>query len=69
MRKNEFSIHEIPIAVVFSDKRKTVGVEVKNTGKVVVRAPISVSIVELKMIVSRRENWIRRKLEVVKTQQ
>ena len=69
MKKNEFSIHDIPITMVFSDKRKTVGVEVKNTGKVVVRAPTSVSIDRVKTIVSKKENWILRKLEVVKAQQ
>lgn len=53
-----YQVAGIPVEIVRSD-RKTVGIQVKPDGRVVVRAPRGLSDGELEWIIRQREDWIR----------
>lgn len=52
---------------IIRSRRKTVGIEIRPGGALVVRAPIGVSETEIRRIVRDRETWIRNHMQKVKT--
>lgn len=62
IRKTKDSAVTIPYRIIRSDKRKTVGLQVKK-GKVVVRAPHFVKESRIANLVKEKDEWLRAHLE------
>lgn len=50
-------------------KRKTIGLQVKADGQVIVRAPLKMAEAEVQEFVIKHEDWIRKQLERIRKQQ
>ena len=50
-------------------KRKTIGLQVKADGQVIVRAPLKMAESEVQEFVIKHEDWIRKQLERIRKQQ
>lgn len=56
---------QIKISVIISN-RKSIGIQIKPDGQVIVRAPRGATMAEIKKVVHEHEDWIRKHLEKVK---
>ena len=46
-------------------KRKTLSLEVKRDGKVIVRAPLRISMKEIRAFIDKHEGWIEKQLQKI----
>lgn len=54
---------------IIRSNRKSLGLEIKPDGQVIVRAPVRISEREIQMFVKQHEDWLRKHLEIVKQKQ
>ena len=54
---------------IIRSNRKSLGLEIKPDGQVIVRAPVRLSEREIQRFVKQHEDWIRKHLEIVKQKQ
>ena len=54
---------------IIRSNRKSLGLEIKPDGQVIVRAPVRLSEREIQRFVIQHEDWIRKHLEIVKQKQ
>ncbi|MCI5530713.1 MAG: M48 family metallopeptidase, partial [Blautia sp.] len=54
---------------IIRSNRKSLGLEIKPDGQVIVRAPMRLSEREIRRFVIQHEDWIRKHLEIVKQKQ
>ncbi|MDO5845659.1 MAG: SprT family zinc-dependent metalloprotease [Methanocorpusculum sp.] len=55
-----FEGEEIPVTLIFSAARRSIGISVKNTGEVVVRAPVTLTKHEALSFAQSKASWIAR---------
>ena len=54
---------------IIRSNRKSLGLEIKPDGQVIVRAPVRLSEREIQRFVKQHEDWLRKHLEIVKQKQ
>ena len=54
---------------IIRSNRKSLGLEIKPDGQVIVRAPVRISEREIQRFVKQHEDWLRKHLEIVKQKQ
>ncbi|MDY5664377.1 MAG: SprT family zinc-dependent metalloprotease [Blautia sp.] len=54
---------------IIRSNRKSLGLEIKPDGQVIVRAPVRLSEREIRRFVKQHEDWLRKHLEIVKQKQ
>lgn len=60
--------NDIKIDQIIRSKRRTISLEVKRDGRLIVRAPIITPRVQIEGLVKSKERWIRKKQELLKKQ-
>jgi predicted metal-dependent hydrolase len=60
--------HEIKIDKIYRSRRKTIAIEIKKDGSLIVRAPYLTTRAQIEEFVGSKSRWIRKKQELVRVQ-